>query len=409
MKILIVNEYIGSPYHGMVYRNYYIARMLVERGHEVYMLSSSYTHLLHTPPDVNKNVKYEKIDGINYIWIKMGKYSHARSPKRLFNMLFFAFKAYIFDINKYVHPDVVIASSPSPFSIYPASLYAKRNSAQLIYEVRDIWPLAVEELLKSTSMSRLKEIIVNQLINSMRKAEIKGWNDSDWVVSVFPKYDMHMKMSGFESEKFRYIPNGFYKNDLSICEDSKEYIDGLISQENFNICYCGTLGRANALHIPIEAMCSLKEYKDIYFYIVGDGIEKEYLKKLSNGCPNVVFVEHLPKSSINYLYSKMDVLYIGLKKTKLFEFGISPTKLPEYMQAMRPVVTCLDAPENPVEISGCGICVESENAKDVAAAFLKLKGMSVSEREVLGMKGCEYVKNNLMYDTLTSDYEKLFK
>jgi hypothetical protein len=33
----IINEYTGSPYHGMEFRHYYLGKELVKRGYNVYI------------------------------------------------------------------------------------------------------------------------------------------------------------------------------------------------------------------------------------------------------------------------------------------------------------------------------------------------------------------------------------
>ena len=65
-NILIINEYAGSPYHGMEFRHYYLGKELVKLGYSVNVVSSSYSHLFKNFPKKSQ----ENIDGINFFWLK---------------------------------------------------------------------------------------------------------------------------------------------------------------------------------------------------------------------------------------------------------------------------------------------------------------------------------------------------
>ena len=48
--IWIINEYAGTPYHGMEYRHYYLAKELIKLDYDVTVVSSSYSHLFKNLP-----------------------------------------------------------------------------------------------------------------------------------------------------------------------------------------------------------------------------------------------------------------------------------------------------------------------------------------------------------------------
>lgn len=49
MNIWIINEYAGSPYHGMEFRHYYLGKEFLKQGHNVTIISASYSHLFRNP------------------------------------------------------------------------------------------------------------------------------------------------------------------------------------------------------------------------------------------------------------------------------------------------------------------------------------------------------------------------
>ena len=56
-------------------------------------------------------------------------------------------------------------------------------------------------------------------------------------------------------------------------------------------------------------------------------------------------------------------------------------KIYEYMQLGRPIVAALQAPEDPISLSDCGIVTAPEDPESLASAFRTLS--SLSEEETL--------------------------
>ena len=140
MNILYIEHYAGSPEMGMEFRPYYLAREWVKQGHKVTMIAGDYSHLRKKNPTVDHDMQKETIDGIDYYWLKTGRYS-GNGAKRAMTMLRFCrklrkWKKWI--VNE-IKPDVVISSSTYPIDSIPASKIAKKaNKAKHIHEVHDM-------------------------------------------------------------------------------------------------------------------------------------------------------------------------------------------------------------------------------------------------------------------------------
>lgn len=76
---------------------------------------------------------------------------------------------------------------------------------------------------------------------------------------------------------------------------------------------------------------------------------------------NVTLAALDPKLQIPTLLQWFAVAYIGLQRQPLFRFGIAPNKLMDYMMAGRPVLMAIDAGNDPVVDSGCGLSVKPED------------------------------------------------
>jgi glycosyltransferase involved in cell wall biosynthesis len=408
MNVLLINHYAGSNKYGMEYRPYYFAREFVKLGHRVTIVAGSYSHLRSVQPKVTGSIEREDLDGIRYIWLKTGSYS-GNGVKRFLSMLQFVYRlvASRSVILEQSRPDVVIASSTYPLDIYPAHLLAKSSKARLIYEVHDLWPLSPMEL---GGMSRWHPFIM-----MMQHAEDYAYRNADLVVSMLPKADEHMRNHGMAPRKFAYVPNGIVVDEwesgtASLPPQHTDLLAELKRQGKFLVGYAGAHGLANALDQLTVAAAQLK-HLPASIILVGQGPDKPNLEKYvkDKSLDNVFFLPPVSKSSIPALLAAMDALYIGLQRQPLFRFGISPNKLMDYMMAGKPVINAIEAGNDPVAESGCGISVCSENSDAIAEAIQELMGMNEAEREVMGMRGKEYVLKHHDYRVLARKFVEIME
>ncbi len=393
-NIWIINEYAGSPYHGMEFRHYYLGKELVKSGHKVTIISSSYSHLFKHLPKQGR----ENIDGVNYLWLKTFNYGNSHDKRRVLKWFLFTFKCFFlpFMLKK---PNVIIVSPMAPFPILPAWILSKIYRAKLIYEVKDIWPLSIIELGGHSP--------AHPLIRLMSWCERLALTKSDTIVSNLQNYGEHIKDLGLKRD-FEWISNGVDIDELSQIEPLPKEIQMQVPNDKFIVGYTGTIGVANALDSFLEASKYI-DSDEIVFVVVGCGQEKERLMKLYKNSKNIIFIDSIAKKQVQSMLGLFDVCYIGLQKEKLFKYGVSPNKLFDYMFAEKPIVYAIDSGKsNIVQIANCGISVEAENPQAIADGIMTLYKMSDDERAKMGQNGKEYVMEHFRYDKLAKAYEKLF-
>jgi len=321
VNILLINHYAGSPAMGMEYRPYYMAKEWLKLGHKVTIVAASFSHLRSKQPCVTSPVQEEYMDGIHYIWLKTPSYI-GNGLGRVKNMLCFVAKLYKYlpQIAKKEHPDVIIASSTYPLDIFPAQHIAKCFDTKLIFEVHDLWPLSPMEI---GHMSPL-----HPFIWVMQRGEDYACKHADKIVSILPLANKHLETRGMSPKKFVHVPNGinideWENNNIKLPLEHQTFFQE--HQGSFFVGYAGSHGLANGLKYLVQA-ASLLEEKKIVIVLVGQGPEKERLinqaKKLKLN--NISFLPPIPKTLIPSWLTKMDCLYISLKKCSLFKYGISP-------------------------------------------------------------------------------------
>jgi glycosyltransferase involved in cell wall biosynthesis len=404
-NILVLNHYAGSRIHGMVLRHFYLGREWVRRGHKVTIVGASFAHVRNQQPETTGSVTEETVDGVRFLWLKTPPYS-GNNVGRVLNMSTFVVQLFLKQrrlVDGFT-PNVVIASSTYPLDIFPAKRIAEKYKAKLIFDVRDLWPLT--PVMVASMSSR------HPFVMMLQWAEDFAYRHANKVTTVLPVAKSYMVSRGMQPEKFVYIPNGI---DTGEWEDGKSTLpeghlrtlEDLRAKGRFIVGYSG----AHALAVDLDTVLDAASLLDVptTFVLVGHGTEKERLEARGfGGNSNVVFLPSLAKASVPALLGSMDALYIGLKRNPLFKFGISPNKLFDYMMAAKPIIQAVEAGNDPVAVSGCGISIAPESAEELAGAVRRLMQMDPSERKGMGALGKQYALENHDYRVLAQTFLEQF-
>ena len=243
--VWIINQYGSTPDTGLGGRHYYLATELAKLGYKVCLIASSSHHLLREKPVFQKQFKVQTAEGFDFIWVNMPRYGEAHSKMRVLNWFLFPLRILKLPSVIFDRPDAVLVSSPSPLAFLGAQRLAKKYSARLLFEVRDIWPLTLIEIGGYSPK--------NPLVRLMQWVEDRAYRDSDAVISNLKNSVDHMVSRGLPSEKFTWIPNGFSKDEVLNPEPLNSDVLGLIPKNKFLVGYTGTFGLANDLSNLIEA------------------------------------------------------------------------------------------------------------------------------------------------------------
>lgn len=406
MNILLINHYVGSPYYGMEFRPYYMAREWVKQGHHVTIIGSSFSHIRHKNPNVKIDFQEENVDGITYVWFKGNEY--IGSLARIRNILSFVWKLWsnAKRIAKYYSPDLVIASSTYPLDNIPAHRIAKYANAKHCYEAHDIWPLSPIEI---GGYSKYHPYIM-----VMQWAENYSCRKADKVISLLWNSEEHYRECGLKAGRFACVPNGYDpeewtddKRSMELPEEHKAFFCGL-PENKIVVGFAGSFVASCSLLVMIEEASLLRKEEKLHFVLVGKGPEESALKNKVKelGLENVTLLPPVPKKCIPSLISHFDIAYMGGVHSILHYYGTSINKVTDYMLASRPIVDSHDEPGSVVEKTKCGIRVEAENPRMAADAILKLASLSEEERKEMGDRGRMYVELNLKWSVLAERFIK---
>ncbi|MDS1140049.1 glycosyltransferase family 4 protein [Pusillimonas sp. SM2304] len=408
-NIWYVHPYAGGPGVGRYTRPYALAKYWQQLGAKATVFTSANHHQLDRPqPEGARN-----IHGVNYEFIHCRDYV-GNGVGRILNMGNFAWNLWRNGdsyASRYGKPDFVICSSPHPYAFPSAHRLAKRFKAKSVFEVRDLWPLGFIELLGVHKMHPL--VLITGWL------ERYAYAHADAVVSLLPETLVYMKKQGLDPAHWYYVPNGVDAGGgASIeSEESPKHPSVLRAEELRNagytvVAYTGALGRPNQVETLVEALAVAKRSGSsrLAAIIIGRGEMRDKIYQLVQQYglgETVSLYEQAPKQIIMQLLNAVDIGYISLKPGPLFQFGISPNKLFDYMLAGLPIVSSIRAGNDPVAQAGCGESTPSGSSTDIASALTKLASLSREERAILGRNGNEYVMKNHSYQVLAQKYALL--
>ena len=262
--------------------------------------------------------------------------------------------------------DVVFVTSPPLFSAIPAILLAKLRRAKLILDVRDLWP---DELITYGGFGE-----TSPPVRVTRAIERWAYRNADCVTGTTQAIIDVIVERGVPREKTFLLPNGA---DLELFQPLPS--DNPIANQyefgnRFVVMYSGLFGIKHSLEVLLEAAALLREYKDIAFFLLGNGARKDALIQQTKemGLDNVIFGGEKSVTEVPSLLARADVCFAAVRPEPYPKKVIS-VKVFEYLACEKPVVGALSGESARIlEESGGGFVVEPGDARAVAAAILEL-------------------------------------
>jgi glycosyltransferase involved in cell wall biosynthesis len=378
-RVMLLTHAGGSPHHGPNMRWYYLGQALKEHGIQVDIVSSSSFHKYINPPTISRGLETQEIDGLNYHWIKTAPYK-GRGLHQVRNQVEFVARTWRYAGQLSQHqPDIVVASSPHPFVVYPAVSIARRSKARFFYEVRDLWPAILLEL--GSFSKRHPYILAN------KAAEAYAVKRAEKVLSVKPgDFEYFAQEYSLTEDRFAYIPNGFLPDDRqSVAPDS---IQSLRRRYDIVVGYAGAVSSYYSLEDMVELADQFRNRSDVGFIVVGGGNREKAIRELAEakGLENFHMLGKIPKHEVPATLQLFDICYVGLEDLDIHKYGISCNKIYEYMHASKPILGSYVAGHDPVKAADCGISVRPGNPQELGAALLEMTE-NKTRRAELGEKG----------------------
>ena len=310
-------------------------------------------------------------------------------------------------------PDVIVASSPHPFTIFPAFRLARRFRAKLVFEIRDIWPLSITEIL---GVSRL-----HPFVQACAFAERFALSKSDLIASVLPRLDRYLADRGFGHKPFVWVPNGTgpQRDNAAFSSEEGKKAAALATkweaEGDIVIVHAGAMGKPNAVDLLVEALAygrSIGEARNCRLLLIGGGQEEAALRELaeSKGVTDIHFSGRVPKSDVPLILENCGIAYGGVRThDNLYRYGVSLNKFADYYRASLPVLLPITPCGDPVSESGGGIARRLDTPEEIWRTLRELVVLTPQQRRTVGEKGNKYMADKYDYAGIASRYVEAFQ
>lgn len=383
---------------GQTSRTFDYCLQLLKRGHQTTIFTNSYCHRTHVERlEPGEKWRVEHRDGVRIVWVRTIHYS-GNGWKRGFNMISFAQRVLGVYRELPDRPDVVVGDSVPPAAGWVADRVARAYKAALVYQIRDVWPLA---LVYDGGLSRHSPIYYG-----FRWVEKKLYQRAHRICATMPHLHPHVQESGSDPAKIRWVPNGVNLKNYPVSVPPVE-----TPERPMTIMYAGAFGNAHDVITIVRAAKILRDrgVGPIRFRLIGDGVKRQECEELSAslGLDNIQFQNSFPKDQVPDIQKDADVLVACVTDSLAYKWGINLNKIYDYFATGRAVVFACRTPNDPVAESGCGFSVPPEDPEAMAEAFTKLRAMSREERVELGRKARAYAESNYDVDLLADRMETM--
>ena len=342
MKILYIHQYFKTPSEPGGTRSYWIAQALLNKGHDVTMITSA--------SNFKDRVTSIKIDGIDVIYIKE-EYSQDMSiSRRLKSFFYFMIKSTIIALNQ-KNVDIVFATS-TPLTVgFPALILKWFKKKPFIFEVRDLWPEV------PIQMGAMKNKLVKSIAISFEKII---YRNAKHVIALSPGMREGV-LKYLNKEKTSMIPNMSKIDQFFPRLKNKEFAEKIgLNNNTFKVVHFGSLGLANGADTIIESAKLLKNDDSIEFVFIGGGSTEYQLKERCKEFElnNVLFLGRFSMKDTSEIVNICDVSIVSFSDIPIL-YTNSPNKLFDSLSAAKPIiVNSAGWTKELVENENCGFYVD---------------------------------------------------
>jgi colanic acid biosynthesis glycosyl transferase WcaI len=377
MRLVIHTQYYPPEMGAPQARLSDLAKRLVERGHQVYVLTAMPNYpegRIHS--GYGGLLRREEQDGIPVIRTFIYPTKSTGAVRRLANYFSFVFSSLVIGAFLLPKADFILTESPPLFLGISGWILSRLKGARWILNVSDLWVESLRSFGVFRKGSLLDKLLTGMSLFLYRRAWLVT-GQSEEIVS-----EMRRQVPG---ERVYHLSNGV---DVSCFHPTKR--DEAIRQRylrdgEVGFVYAGLHGFFQGLDQIIVAADRLRD-EPVRFLFFGEGSEKEALVRMARDrqLKNVDFHAPIAKDRVAEVLASMDVAVIPLKKEIR---GSVPSKIYEAMASNMPILLVADGEARGiVEKAGAGIVVNPGDIEGLIQA-VRMLASQPEDRTRMGRAG----------------------
>jgi colanic acid biosynthesis glycosyl transferase WcaI len=389
-----------------------IAHELVERGHELHVVTSLpwYQHHRVEPGWSGQLARTEHTSWGAISRVHPFPTDKADIPARALAFGGFTALATVVAAATRARPDVVLAMSP-PLTLGPAGIaVARARRVPAVFNIQDVFPDVAVELGLLTG---------RRVIAAARWLERSSYRHSDAVTVLSDDLADNVRaklgrgLPAPEAERMgrrvHVIPNFVDTARIRPTPTDNAYRaeHGLTGRRV--VMYAGNVGFSQSLDLVLDAAATMIDEPDVAFVINGGGAARPDLERRAAGLPNVRFVDMQPKERLPEVLAAADVHVVPLRRG-LARSSV-PSKLYSILAAGRPIVASVDPGTEvarTVGRSGAGLAVPPDDPEAFTKAVRRLLD-APDEAVAMGRAGRRFVEGWASPAAVAEAYEDLFE
>lgn len=387
MKILVFSQY----FYPENFRINTLCRELVCRGNEVTVVTGYPQYPVgEIYEGYGFDIPYEKEwNGVRIDRVKVPPRGH-NALGMLRNCVGYVTETYRWVDACHEKYDAVFVFEVSPVTVgLPAVRYKKKFGTPIFFNLQDLWPENVHEVL-GIRFPPLT-FLINKIVD-------KIYANSNKILCASRGFVNNLKERGVPSEKLVFWPQFCLQPNIDSMEKPTIYRDDL-----FQVVFTGNIGDAQGLDLLIEAANELKG-QGIRWYLVGDGRARlrleEQVKKLALQ-EDVVFVGRVSEEEANRYVAFADCAYLSFINNKIFNMTI-PAKLQTYLACGAPILAALGGESAEIiREANCGIAVPPERDA-LVEAVKQMREQTLQQRQTRSLASKMYFDKHFQMDDLVT-------
>ena len=406
MKILSLSAYYHPESVANTHLKNNVNDALVDNGFEI-------TYIVPTPTrgvsnEIRETYKRRKYEETHNGFIKIRRFNLFREGKnpvqRAFRYFLSNFIQLFYGISE-KSTDLIFVESTPPIQGATAALLKKITKKPFVYTLQDIFP----DSLVGTELTKVNSIVweVGRVIENFT------YRNADKIIVISEGFKQNIMAKGVPESKIEVIYNWVDENEVIYVERDKNILFDRynLDRDKFYVTYNGNIGLTQNMEMLLDVANMLKEKPQIHFIIMGEGAYKsEVVKRIDREkIENVTVLPFQPYEVISHVYSMGNVGLV-ISKGNVGENSV-PSKTWSIMSAQRPVLASFDKGseiQSIVEENSAGLFTKAGDKDALYNAILKLYNNPTLCNE-MGVKGREFILNNLTRERSTSRYVEVIK
>ena len=377
-----------------------LACSLKKAGHEVTVVTGyPWYNLKAIPLEYRTGIfRMESHSGINILRVRMPLFRSVKMNLASGHVL--APVALLIGGLRCAKAEAIYAYSPPLLIGLAGKLIAWKMKAILVLGVQDLHPQAYidQEIIKNRVLIKIFRVVERYVYRLCDAITVHSDGNKDHVSSVLGARKVCVKV----------VPNWIDSTAVVPLPRLNSFSEQLNLHKKFVVGYAGTIGLSQGAKFIIDVASFLKEKSEIHFLLVGDGIEKDSIRRQAQeeGLDNITFLDMQPQEVYPYIVATFDVGLVTLNA--MVKTPVIPSKIISIMAAGRSFVASLpegDAADL-VRVSNSGLVVPPESSNELKAALLHLYDHP-DVRKRLGENGRRYVEGNLTADTAAATIQEI--